>query len=269
MAFIIGTSTANMQITAAGTTATRPSSPSAGIMRYNTTNNNFEVYTGSDWTGFGGADLIPPVTSGLTVVLNGNSWSSVNNRWEDVSGNNNHTSYTAGSIGVASSSNANGATKTFNYIYGDTNSGVRITSGWNSGGDYTFFHVSRTTGTRRRIWQAASNSSNWLSGHWSGQSGKFYHEGWMSDSSTDYHGNNWILVTDQRSLARTNKGAYSFTGGGGSPNSIGINAAAASGCCPTETSDWACAFVAIYNRALSSSEYISVENWIWNKYFQE
>jgi len=53
MAFIVGTSTANTQILAAGTAAERPASPSAGQLRYNTTDASFEVYAGGSWVAFG------------------------------------------------------------------------------------------------------------------------------------------------------------------------------------------------------------------------
>jgi len=38
-----------------GTTAQRPSSPTSGNMRYNTTTNSLEIYNGSAWEGTGGA----------------------------------------------------------------------------------------------------------------------------------------------------------------------------------------------------------------------
>lgn len=40
-----------------GTTAERPSSPSSGMLRYNTTNNVMEVYDGSNWTTVDGSNL--------------------------------------------------------------------------------------------------------------------------------------------------------------------------------------------------------------------
>ena len=36
-----------------GTTAERPSAPQAGMLRYNTTTNKFEAYTGTNWVSFG------------------------------------------------------------------------------------------------------------------------------------------------------------------------------------------------------------------------
>jgi len=38
-----------------GTTAQRPSSPTSGNIRYNTTTNSLEFYNGSEWEGTGGA----------------------------------------------------------------------------------------------------------------------------------------------------------------------------------------------------------------------
>jgi len=252
---------------AVGTTAQRPSA-AAGLIRYNTTTGKYEVsHASGAWTVVGEVGL--PINNGLTVVYDSaNNWDTTNNRWTDTSGNNNHTSNTTGTINIGTHNGSGlGSTKTFNYIYGNTASGVRITNGWNNGGAYTFFHVSRYTGgTRERIWQG--NSGNWLSGHWYGGSGRFYHEGWMSSSSTNYHGDDWFLTMDQNAFVRTNKGANTFSSGGNySPNGVSINNAGSGGCCHGEASDWACAFVAVYNRNLTSAEYTEVENWIWNKYF--
>jgi len=55
MAFIIGTSSSNTQILAAS--ATRPASPTAGTMFYNTANKAFENYLGNEWAQFGQSAL--------------------------------------------------------------------------------------------------------------------------------------------------------------------------------------------------------------------
>jgi hypothetical protein len=36
-----------------GTTAERPATPQAGMLRYNTTTNKFEMYAGTSWVSFG------------------------------------------------------------------------------------------------------------------------------------------------------------------------------------------------------------------------
>lgn len=64
MAFIIGTSTSNTQILAAGTTAERPATPSAGQMRYNSTTGSFEVYAGTSWNSMGS-----PILNGTSEAL--------------------------------------------------------------------------------------------------------------------------------------------------------------------------------------------------------
>ena len=51
----VQTSTTGSEIVSAGTTAERDSVPAAGYFRFNTTNVQFEGYTGSVWAGVGGA----------------------------------------------------------------------------------------------------------------------------------------------------------------------------------------------------------------------
>ena len=43
---------------ASGTNAQRPSSPSAGMFRFNSTSSEFEGYDGSDWGEIGGGGVI-------------------------------------------------------------------------------------------------------------------------------------------------------------------------------------------------------------------
>ena len=55
----------------AGTTAQRPSSPSAGYIRMNTTLNKMEMYNGSAWVGVGGSELrLYAVTPTTAAVAN-------------------------------------------------------------------------------------------------------------------------------------------------------------------------------------------------------
>lgn len=250
------------------TTAERPSNPELGFTGYNVEQDVWEIYNGSQWEAVDGeyTTLLPPVTSGLTVFMTGDSWDSGSNSWKDLSGNGNDSSGTSGTVTVSSWTGGSGANGSFKYISGNTGAGVAITNGWPNGADYTFFHITRYTGgSRSRIWQG--KSGNWLSGHWGGGSGKFYHNGWMSSSGTDYYGNDWFITMDQRSNVRTNRGTHSFTSGGNySPDGIGINAQAAGSCCPGEVSDWATAVIIVYDRALSSTEYQEVEDFLYNNW---
>ena len=70
MAFIIGTSSANTQILAAGTTAERPATPSAGQLRYNTSLGALETYAGTAWASIVGSALGTinnPATSAVEI----------------------------------------------------------------------------------------------------------------------------------------------------------------------------------------------------------
>lgn len=79
------------------TTATRPLSPVAGQLGYNSTLNILECYNGSSWAAGG---LISPSTSGNILTSNGTEWVSspqnglgYNQTWSLPSRNNN-TTYT-------------------------------------------------------------------------------------------------------------------------------------------------------------------------------
>lgn len=252
------------------TNSTRPSNPAIGTMGYNNDGNEtkrMEFYNGTDWVEIAKQEIMSlPVTTGLQAWFDGDSWSSSNNRWEDKSGNNNHTSNTTGSVVKGNWTGGSGASANFPYIYGNTGAGVRITNGWNNGGNYTFFHVTRYTGgSRGRIWQGLSG--NWLSGHWSSRRAVFYHEGWLNSGSQGSL-DDWVQCTDSRSLVRYNRGANQWSSGGNySPNGVAINNAGSGGCCNSnERSDWACAEVILYNRTLSTDEMLQVENYLYNIY---
>ena len=252
------------------TNATRPSNPATGTVGYNDDANDtkrMEFYNGTEWVAIDKTQIMGlPVTSGLQAWMDGDTWSSSNNRWEDKSGNNNHSSNTVGTVTKATWNGGDGATGTFPYIYGNTNAGVRITNGWNNNNDYTFFHVTRYNGgSRNRIWQGLSG--NWLSAHWAGRRGVFYHNGWLN-SGNQGTTTDWIQATDSRQLCRYNRGTGRYTGGGNfSPNGVAINNAGSGGCCnANERSDWATAEIILYNRTLSESEMILIENYLYNKY---
>ena len=252
------------------TNATRPSNPATGTMGYNDDPDDtkrMEFYNGTEWVEINRTEIMSvPVTTGLVAWMDGDSWSAANNRWEDKSGNNNHSSNTVGTVTKGTWTGGSGASNTFSYIYGNTNAGVRITNGWNNNNDYTFFHVTRYNGgATQRIWQGLSG--NWLSAHWGSRRGVFYHNGWLNSSNQGTN-TDWIQATDSRQLCRWNRGSGRYTGGGNfSPNGVAINNAGSGGCCnSSERSNWATAFVAVYDRTLSSSEYQQIENYVYNTY---
>jgi len=201
------------------------------------------------WTG----GRIPPITTSLLSVYDGDSWNG--SSWLDIYGSY-HATTIRGTINNVSTT-GNGASKTFNALSGNTGAGLQFPTGILPA-TYTLFHVTRTTGASARIVTGSNN--NWLSTHWGGRSGVAYHEGWVTSSENYLHGNNWVYSTDQNYLLRTN-GVSRGTGSPGASTNLSINHGTYA-----EYSDWACALVVVYNRTLSSSEYIEVENWIQSKY---
>jgi len=176
-------------------------------------------------------------------------------QWTDQSGSANHAVINGATTSTVVA--GNGATAITRILAGTT--GQSIT--WPTTilpATYTLFHVTRYTGvTNSRIYQGVNN--NWLSGHWGGLSGQFYHQGWLTDNSTNYHGNNWAIYTDQNSLGRSNK-VQRGTGGGASDR-LCINNTGNG-----EYSTWQTVECIVYNRTLTFTEYVDVENYLSAKY---
>jgi hypothetical protein len=174
--------------------------------------------------------------------------------WGDVSGNGRHGTATGSGFSVGCETNQNGQRGTVCSVRGNTNS--RITFGaLTIPSTFTICSISRYAGpSRGRI---LNGDSNWLHGHWAGNVGVAYYEGWktpvpsMSIPQTD-----WVVLCGQNAppnLFLANGASVSNGAGGGLSNiQFGINAL---GCCGvSEASDWAVAEVAVWNRALSAEE---------------
>lgn len=181
-------------------------------------------------------------------------------QWTDLSGNGNHATSLKGSPAVQTqSAGTAGNSKSITTVYGNTGDGIL----WPSAilpPTYTLFHVARQTSSasRGRIFTGATG--NWLSGFW-GNSGQAYHEGWLTDYSTDPHGLNWFVSSDQNSLYRS-AGVQRGTGGGGAYTRLSILNGNFSG----EVSYWAVAEIIVYNTTLTLSQIQSVESYLSTKY---
>jgi hypothetical protein len=177
--------------------------------------------------------------------------------WLDLSGNG-YTATISGSGYSVTSATGNGASKSFNVLQGSTSTAIA----WPSGilpATYTIFHVARYTGgARQRIF--TGNASNWLSGFWSGYSGVAFHEGWITQNSSDTHGNNWVYSTDQNSLYRSN-GVTRGSSGGSASTTMRVNSGQNS-----ELSDFQISEIIVYNTTLSATNYALMETYLANKY---
>ena len=213
-----------------------------------------------------------PVTSGLVAWYPADSWTGT--QWNDVSGNNRHATTVYGSPTLSTANSAaNGASRTFYYLSftasgPDTiGSTVRVdgldfptnTTMGITGNNYTLFHVIRYSGThQQRILNGGPE--NWLTGAWNHSNGVAYHQGWLTQSTTETHSTNWFYSTDQNGVYRSNatnrvvnSGTYNFYTGFLSINN-------------SEASDSNIAEVIFYNRVLNSTEYGQIETYLSSKY---
>ena len=198
----------------------------------------------------------PSVTDGLVGLYTGEQWTGT--QWLDTSGNGNHLVTFGGTVTVKSVG-LNSRT----FISGTTSSALI----WPVGilpPTYTLFHVAKyNSGTKGRIFNGYNADSNWLSGFWNGLTGVAFHEGWLTSSQIDCCGFNWVLSTDQNGLYRANGVQKSTNSGGSASNRLAVNTGGKHG---GETSDWAIAAVVVYNRTLSATEIMSMENWLSQLY---
>lgn len=105
---------------------------------------------------------------------------------------------------------------------------------------------------------------NWLSGFHSGESGIAFHNGWATtNTSVDVHGNDWVFSTDQRYLYRSNGVTRGSGIGGGASTQLTVNYGNYQS---TQSSTWGIAEIIVYNRTLTSTEYLNVENYLNLKY---
>ena len=194
------------------------------------------------------------VTNGLVAQYDPPSWNGTTQVWLDKSGNGNNTS-PADVRGVITYDTTNG------FLYGGPSDGLKFPA-LGTTANYTFIHLARyKDGARQRIFQGVTE--NWASGFYDGKSGVAFHNGYIT-APTDLYGYNWVISSDQRNLYRAH--SVNFTSGTagspGYPTRIGLNFGAAT----SEYSDWAVAEVLIYNRVLTATEMLSVENYLRAKY---
>jgi len=205
---------------------------------------------------FRGKEAIP-VVSGLIAKYTGESWNGSTLVDETGSGYNTNANK-GGAISTTTSSN-----NSLKYMTGGTGAGLQFPTGILPS-TYTAIFLTRYNGTNRlRIMDGINQ--NWLSGHWNGRSGVAFHEGWVHYSDVDYYNNTWVLSTDQINLYRSN-GQERGTSGGTSSTRLSLNYGMHTGVTYNENSDWAFYCLFVYNRNLSISEILQMEEYLRNRY---
>lgn len=196
-----------------------------------------------------------PVTDGLKLHYDGDSWDAGLNKWLDKTSNAANTPHNAGTI---TTSTTNG----FTYISGTRSTEITI-GWWESSPSYTFIHLTKyaASGSQGRIWNG--QNQNWLSGHWNGNSGVYFHSAW-AETPANHHGRDWVLTVDTKAkIWHNNRVINAVTSSTAEPTHVGIGTHQNYG---GEVSDWDCALVMVYNRILSDTEVASVRSWIHGKY---
>jgi hypothetical protein len=231
--------------------------------------------------GHGGHSIMWEYYEGDTVLLRNASevnltsanTSLVMNQWMPIK-----VTYTNGQFTATIKNSSGGILNTTTYNFGTTfssfhNQPMYFGFTGRSGGVYAIDRVRNITFTslgqssvssRKRIFDGLGN--NWLSGFHQNAVGGAYHDGtgWITPQS-DLHGVDWVMSTDQRNMYRsngTNRTTATYTNSKSTQLTINYGQNVA-----TESSNWAVAEVIVFNRELTSSEYISVEGYLNTKYF--
>ena len=199
-------------------------------------------------------------TDGLVLawdITDKNSYPGSGTTLYDVSGNgNNGTLYN----GVGFNS-ANGGVLTFDGI----DDYVQCSTPNLTATNYTVIGAARYSGgTRGRMINASGN--NWLLGHWSNSTQKYYAQGWITNTSSNENSDtNWRIYVGNGNISGDSYNFYvnnalntgPSTGGAQGPSGISIGKY---GGASTEYSTGHFSFVLVYNRVLTTDEMTQIYN---------
>jgi len=248
-----------------GELSSNPSSSPNGSMYYNTSLKNAVIKIDDSWRIL--EAFTPAMIRGLVGWYLPENWTG--SQWTDASGEGNHAISIEGTINYNATHDGTsvGARSTFPVLYGNTSAIIKFPTAILPS-TYTLIYMTRYNGTNKKRILDGQGGINWLSGHWDGLSGVAYHQGWMT-TTTDRHGSNWVLGTDQNNLYRSRSEGVTWeqtTSGAGTDGIAQTYAQISVNATSTEKSDWMCGEIIVYNRTLSSEEYNRLENYMQNKY---
>ena len=206
------------------------------------------------------SESLPGALTNAYARYRASDYNSSTNTWADSTGNGRNipsSQITSTGLSLVTSS-GNGSSYTFPALQGTTSSKIQFTTADIT--NYTLFHVTRYTGgTRRRIF-ANLTTQNYLNGFWSGLSGIAHYNSWVTQSSTDTYGNNWLISSSTGTRYRSN--GIERTIAAGSLSSLPplyINDS-------SESSDFQVADVIIFNSVLTTLQIQRVENYLFDLY---
>lgn len=208
------------------------------------------VITVPEYNNVVSSTLRNPFRSGVTACYLADNWNGT--QWNDASGNGNHVTNVSGTVIKTTSSNLFGVGGQ-TIITGTTTTSMRWP--FNLASDYTLMHITRYNNStnQKRILSSIDYSINWLSGHWNGNAGVAYQGDWIpSGSPINRHGRNWVLSHDIRNAYRS-QGVLRGTMTNGTASTLAVNVIG------EESSDWAMAYMCVFNRVFSSVETLNAE----------
>jgi hypothetical protein len=198
------------------------------------------------------------VSNGLVLCLDAadkKSYPGSGTIWFDRSGNGNNGTL----VGGVGFSNSNGGLFDFDGVDDYISIPINLTNM-----AYTVIAIARYKGLVRNARIVSSNSGNWLMGWHSGQTNKYYAEGWVSSSGGGIAETAWICYAATGIPLTANPSGDSWqlyrngalivgpnADGSNGPNGIRLGN---SGTFPGEISDCQVSFVLAYNRILTPEE---------------
>jgi hypothetical protein len=185
-----------------GNTAQRPGSPTAGMIRHNTTTGLVEWYTGNGWTSVQQPANVAlgVISTNLLVHLdagNTSSYSGSGTVWNDISGNSNHFNI------VASAYNSSGPKyMDFNGSYGCAKNGGDISLSDATGVTYCIWtRILNSAGNWRTLTRSYVNdhhviivAGGWEIGMYDNDGAAFLSTGYSQQSLPNYGTSNWIAM---------------------------------------------------------------------------
>ena len=199
--------------------------------------------------------------AGLVGWYDASNYTAGTTTWTDLSGNNNHATI---SSSVTVQTDAAG----FKFLRGSTSDKVNFPSAVHLQIAYTLFHVARYTpgassSQKQRIFTNTNPNmqADWLSGYKQGSTGVSHKKpgpGWITPYPADI-ASSWMVASDTNTRFRA-QGVQL----GVAPSYSNVIHPICISC--LETSLWDVAVVIVFDRALSTEEIITVEDYLASSY---
>jgi hypothetical protein len=254
------------------------------------------------WTIPGNVGAFPNI-AGLVARFNAANFNNASNMngglgtWADTSGSGFHVtgSNISGTAMTTGTNSGNGASGSFPIVSGvggtsSASSSVQFLSTTQLPYPFTIFNIARYQEAYNSGWNNVVNNQhrgrilqgiagNSLFGFWGGLSGVSFHENWLTQSTADVYGSNWVLSADcwYDASPVTNSCSSRYHANNSNLTTVtNITTAAASGsdglglngkgAFANETSNFQLADILVFNRVLTFTELNSIDTYLGQRY---